>query len=249
MAEQIGRLLWRVLDPESRSTAPSDFVERHLIRKANWVGIWSRQGIVIATKAGASQQAQQVQELCRELSAVATAIEDLSHRSGEADELLVEGDELMRRVIHIKHELTLPENNLVRRFFEAIRLDELLHSLRDINSAAAQCAAAASNREHLKHQQEIAGKLQKNVERITAIQRIVHAIEYLVVAYYGVMLWGHLFPHYDEGLILLVPIALAIGLVVLINHSVERHWVEWKAFRQSKIFRRMARRFRPPHDD
>ncbi len=55
VAEQIGRLLWRVLDPDSRSTVPTDFVERHLIRKAKWVGIWSRQGIVIATKAGAAQ--------------------------------------------------------------------------------------------------------------------------------------------------------------------------------------------------
>ncbi len=71
---------------------------------------------------------------------MATAIEDLSHRRGDADELLVEGDELVRRVIHIKHQLTLPENNLVRRFFEAIRLDELLQSLRDINTAAAQRA-------------------------------------------------------------------------------------------------------------
>ncbi len=57
VAEQIGKLLWRVLDPDSRSTVPTDFAERHLIRNANWVGIWSRQGIVIATKASAVHQA------------------------------------------------------------------------------------------------------------------------------------------------------------------------------------------------
>ncbi len=248
VAEQIGKLLWRVLDPDSRSTVPTDFVERHLIRRANWVGIWSRQGIVIAIKAGDARVAEGVRQLCQELSGLATAIDDLSHRRGDADELLVEGDELVRRVVHVKHELTLPENHLVRRFFESIRLDELLHSLRDINTAAAQRAAAASNRKHLEHQQEIAARLQKNVERITAIQRIVHAIEYLVVAYYGVMLWGHLFPHYDEGLILLIPIALAIGLVVLINHSVERHWVEWAVFRRSRLARRLMQLFRPPRD-
>jgi hypothetical protein len=244
VAEQIGRLLWRVLDSDSRGSVPTDFVERHLIRTANWVGVWSRQGIVVATKPGAAHQAQQIQELCQELSAVATAIEDLSHRHSDADEVLVEGDELVRRVVHMKHQLTLPENNLVRRFFEAIRLDELLHSLRDINASAAQRAQAASNRAHLEHQRDIGAKMEKNLERITAIQRIVHAVEYLVVTYYGVMLWEHLAKGYDEGWILIVPVALSIGFVVLINHSIEQHWVEWAFLRRSigSTFRRMFSR-------
>ena len=87
----------------------------------------------------------------------------------------------------------------MRRFFEAIRLDELLHSLRDINASAAQRARGGQQSSHLEHQRDIAAKMQKNLERITAIQRIVHAIEYLVVTYYGVMLWGHIVPEHAEG--------------------------------------------------
>ena len=181
---------------------------------------------------------------------MATAIDDLSHRRSDAEEALVEGDELVRRVIHIKHQLTLPEYHLVRRFFEAIRLDELLLSLRDINASAAQRAVAASNRSHLEHQRGIAANMQNNLERITAIQRIVHAIEYLVVTYYGVMLWGHIVPEHAEGPVLLIPVALSIGFVVLINHSVERHWVEWAFFRRSvrKSFHRLWRIFRRPRE-
>jgi hypothetical protein len=231
VAEQIGRMFWHIIDADNRTSVPTDFVEHHLIRKSNWVGVWSRDGIVIATKSDAAEQADRVQQLCQELSSVATAIDELSRRSSGAEELLVEGDELLRRVVRIKFQLTVPENHLVRRFFEAIRLDEVLQMLRDINAAATQRAEAESNRKHLAHQQEIATKLQNNLERITAIQRIVHAIEYLIVPYYAVMLWGHFLPEYAEGWILLVPAALSIGLIAVVNHSVEQHWVEWAFFR------------------
>jgi hypothetical protein len=53
-------------------------------------------------------------------------------------ETVTEGETLTRRVARLKHELALPENRLLSRFFTAIQLDELLDSLRDLNLAVAE---------------------------------------------------------------------------------------------------------------
>ena len=79
--------------------------------QSQWVGIWSRQGIVIATKSSAVHLAEQNQELCQELSARGDGDRRFEPSpTAMLKKLLVEGDELVRRVIHIKHQLTLPEN-------------------------------------------------------------------------------------------------------------------------------------------
>jgi hypothetical protein len=48
MAAQIGRVLWRILDPDGSEGLPDEALARHLVVDAESVSVWSRRGVVIA---------------------------------------------------------------------------------------------------------------------------------------------------------------------------------------------------------
>ncbi|MCE9546350.1 MAG: hypothetical protein K8T25_12620, partial [Planctomycetia bacterium] len=136
VADQVGHLLWRLVDTEGGGGVPSDFTERHLVRKADFVAVWSRHGIVVAAKPSAAARMAATRRLFEELPSLAADVEALIHCSPTDEGVLDKGEMLVRRVAQVKHGLAQPEGNLVRRFFEAIRLDEVLSTLSDIDSAA-----------------------------------------------------------------------------------------------------------------
>jgi hypothetical protein len=58
--------------------------------------------------------------------------------TGALEAIVARGEDLGRRAAHIKHNLTLPDRDLLRRFSEAIGLDQILAALHDLNHTASE---------------------------------------------------------------------------------------------------------------
>ena len=148
MAEQVGRMLWKALDPDNAGSVPTDFIERHLFRSGEWVGVWSRRGVAVAYKPRATQKVAEFRDVLSELIDLTADLQALVNREPTAEnteEIVAEGEDLTRRVAQIKHSLALPESRLLGRFFEASQLDEVLEMLRDVNQAAVEKIRAAQS--------------------------------------------------------------------------------------------------------
>jgi len=234
VGEQVGRLLWRLIDTDGGTGVPADFLERHLVRKNDWVAVWSRQGVVVASKRSAREKVAAVERLFRELANLASETEALIHQAPGDDDAVATTEALIRRAALAKHELSLPDGHVVRRFFEASRLNEVLVTLRDLNTAAMNRRQAGSDRQRLEEQQVLSAKMDTSLHRIATIQSVIHFIEYLVAITYSVELWeaflgghgaatGGRHFHWE----LLIPASLGLALVMFINYKVEGHWVEW----------------------
>ena len=93
MAEQVGQTLWRWLHPEAGLVVPPEFVQRHLLKTANWVGVWSLRGVAVAHKAAAEQTINAAAELFANLVSLAKGLKSLTgvmRKSREESEKKVE---------------------------------------------------------------------------------------------------------------------------------------------------------------
>jgi hypothetical protein len=126
----------RILHPHSEEGVPSDLLTRHLFATSDWMGVWSRTGLVVAFKVGVGKDAaMRAQARFREIVQLARSIHQCfnSGRDGEHVELRIErSDELTRKAAKLRYELILPENRLISQFFDAINLSELLQTMRDM---------------------------------------------------------------------------------------------------------------------
>ncbi len=146
VAEQIGRTLWRCLEPEAGTGVPTDFLERHLFRTQHWVGVWSRRGMIVAFQPDASERIDGFRNLFADLITLADELQRLVETTptNENSEQIVETSQsLTRDLAAVKHKLSLPENRLLGRFFEASRLEEVLGMLRDVNENAVERVRSA----------------------------------------------------------------------------------------------------------
>ena len=75
MAAQIGRVLWRILDPDGSEGLPDEALARHLVVDAESVSVWSRRGVVIAEKA--RSDSERSDELGRHFAALAQLARDV----------------------------------------------------------------------------------------------------------------------------------------------------------------------------
>src|SRR5579871_906186 len=149
LSRQIGEMLWQVLYPDLHGATPRDFTERYLTVAPRYVGVWSDRGIAIAYKTERSATSDpgdgrskrdfvKIIALARDIDQL---IEDGSNlaaippqnaalwrdaekahdalRSGPAEEIAARGELLARNAAQIKHDLTLPDSELLRRFYEA----------------------------------------------------------------------------------------------------------------------------------
>jgi hypothetical protein len=117
-------------------------VTRHLLVNRDWVGVWCRRGIVVAFRPAAEGNVQAIERRFRELASLARRVEVfIGVEARPIHETVAEGEELTRAAARVSHELALPENRLLSRFFDALGLRELLGALRDFNLAAADRAA------------------------------------------------------------------------------------------------------------
>ncbi len=96
LSNQIGTELWRrVLSPGLDCT-PVDFLARHLIVTPDWLGIWSRRGIVIAYKPASGENAEKIRTQFRNLAQLSRRAEQFLHQPGADGELLVAGSVFCR---------------------------------------------------------------------------------------------------------------------------------------------------------
>ena len=210
LAMQIAETLWQVLYPEAPGVLPPGFVERHLVVHAGCVGVWGDRGIAIAQKqsfaAGVSAPDRQASEMRTDFAALVSIARDMdrltarwarisSEQSSSADSqhspgktLDTEGlrsvvssvDDLARRSAQIKHALTLPDHALLRRFYNAINIDQLSTALQEMTRSASE-----SLRQH-----ELAVQAQQMESRADAVARIQSKLEWLEVFVVGFLAVG-----------------------------------------------------------
>jgi len=219
---QIGETLWQVLYPEMPGSIPSDFAERHLCVSAGSVGVWGDRGIAIAQKrdfaAGASAPDRQASELRDDFAALVSLARDVDRLTADWNRLndnppasadlaslpehkidirglqviATNGEELARRAAQVKHSLTLPDRDLFRRFYEAINVDQLLETLRDLTHAAA---------EHLRRHQlaEQASQMEARSDAVARVQSKLEWLEVFIVGFFAVGIIDVITRHVNLG--------------------------------------------------
>jgi len=185
LARQIGETLWQALYPETPGETPEK-LERHLLVSADGIGVWSERGIAIAQKPALTsissadvdclEQFGKLVSLVRGIDRLATNWEFAkSSEQGQAivsrrttsmvQALVADGEDLARHALEVQHALVLPDQELLRRFSEAIGFEQLVARLHDINQAAAENirrdVAAEEGRRHEKTSDVVTGIRQK----------------------------------------------------------------------------------------
>jgi hypothetical protein len=108
-----------------------------------------------------------------------------------AEKIAAEGEDLARQAAQIKHSLTLPDSDLLRRFYEAIGIDELLTTLRDLNHTAAEYL----RREAMEEQ---ARKTRESTETVAEVQSKLEFLEVFIVGVYALEMFD-MFTKYIKG--------------------------------------------------
>lgn len=99
----------------------------------------------------------------------------------ENEKIIRTGEDLTFRVAQAKYDLSLPDNRLLSRFFEATRLDEVLAMIHDIVRAATERAQA-------ERQSQLADETRKNTKMVAEVQNKVEVLEVFIVSVYAVEL-------------------------------------------------------------
>ena len=193
IAEQIGRALWPLLSRDVRPDVPRDFVERHLIRNAEWIGVWNRRGAVIAYKPAAADVARRFEDLFKTMASLTRSLTPLmaADQASQPELTVASAEQLVRQVAELKHQLVLPDNRLPALFFEATKLDEVLDMIRTIN-------VSAVNRAEERRSRNLAEQVAANVEVVTRVQTVLEWIEVFLISVYAGHLW-HMFATENEG--------------------------------------------------
>lgn len=203
-AEQIGRLLWPVLERKDVATVPSDFISRHLVIDRDSVTVWNRRGLAIAFKgeAGAARS-QQMEDTVREMAGIRVAViaglqlavkrVEAAHPATANEDLLVRAEQLSRSLAAIQLNAAQPERTALRRFFEANRFGEILETVRGLHLQAAERARQA-------RESAATARMDENLHTIAHVQTMVEWIEIFLVSVYAAelahMIWSgsHLVP-------------------------------------------------------
>ncbi len=223
-ASQIGETLWQLLNPETGEGTPTDFIARHLLVSRDWLGIWSRRGVMIAFKPAAAQKAKTLESRFRELVSLARDVESFIEPGSRAiPDIISRGEELTRRVARVEHSLAFPDSRLLSRFFDAIKLGELLGTLHDLNLAAAE----KMRRNKLDAQTE---ELGRNTATVAEVQTKVEWLEIFIVGFYATELAQIIVDHLRlrDGPALLS--IIAVGLIFTLGTAAAlRPWKHTKS--------------------
>jgi hypothetical protein len=191
MAEQIGQVLWHALEPDAGPSLPADFVHRHLMRGLDWVGVWSRRGIMVAFKEPAAGRVRDFWRLMAELSALAREIDIYTRPLTDSsaaflETVLTSGEKLLRGVADFQRQLSLLDHRLIERFFEALRMDAVLASVHEVHRAMAERAQRKFANELERQQVEISQGIHEGLESSAEIQGRLEWLEIVIVAAYVV---------------------------------------------------------------
>ena len=100
------------------------------------------------------------------------------------EQIVEQSQALTRRLADVKHKLSLPENRLLGRFFEASRLDEVLGMLRDVNENAVERVRAAKADATLAQSEASLAQIKKLGSQSVELQGKVEWLEVFFVAVY-----------------------------------------------------------------
>jgi hypothetical protein len=207
LAAQIGETLWQVLYPEAPGSTPADFREHHLAVAGDSVGVWGDRGIAIAQKrdfGSGPRTPGEAAELRKSFSAIISLVRDVDRFTADCDLLnehattgmdlaaasslninlqawqLTEhgGQELARRAAEIKISLALPDQDLARRFYDFLGIEQLLVTLGNLTNTASAYLR--------RHQEAEQAKQAEARNAVTA--RIRRRLEWLEVASIGFLI-------------------------------------------------------------
>ncbi|MGA2906039.1 MAG: hypothetical protein ABSD98_19610 [Candidatus Korobacteraceae bacterium] len=205
LAEQIGGTLWQVLYPERPGVEPPDFSERHLVVTSDCVGVWGDRGVAIAQKNSFAPNASspadcQTPTLREDFAGIVSLLRDIDQFTAETffsvttapptnialkspgsdgtrnlEATVARGEDLAIRAAQLQHNVTLPDRDFLRRFWDAIGVDQLLATMRDLSHTAA---------EGLRRQQ-IAEQTRLMEERANIVAKLRSRLEWLEVFIVG----------------------------------------------------------------
>ena len=188
--EQIGRQLWKLMNP-SDVGVPEDFIARHLVLTADSVQVWSRSGILIASKLAFERKLESLENEFKEMITLSrevknlTSSESLNDRALQA--LIIDGDKKVQQVSNLLKRLSCPGNRLLRLFFDSTNLALVLNSVHDSNNRIANT--------------RIARRLEANVVHMADMQNAAEWLELFIVSFYSlemaIVLSHHAF-HFNE---------------------------------------------------
>lgn len=151
--------------------------------------------------------------------------EESQNSPKSAEEIAAAGEALAREAAEIKHNLTLPGSELLRRFYDATGIDDLLATLRDLN----QTAAEYLRREKMAEQSR---KTSESTETVAEVQTKLEYLEVFIVGVYALEML-ELFMKYikgDESLKAILVIVGGLAFLVLTAMML----VPWKKIRAEK---------------
>jgi hypothetical protein len=173
IAEQIGRSLWRTLNPESPETVPSDFRERHLVIERSMVAVWSRLGIVVAHHSSAQERVHAIRDHVREMAKLSASVEQFLPSTSKKTSLPNPSalDPIMRVVAKLQWDLAQPDGRLLHRFFEAIGFQQVFTLAHNLSSAAAALQTQRAS--------------ESNLTTIAHVQRNAEWMEIFIIGIYA----------------------------------------------------------------
>ncbi len=143
-AEQVGRQLWPFLEPAGVDTCPSDFATRHLVIAPACITVWSRRGIVVAYTSDGREEAESLETRLGQVAGVAREVRFFQSevsallagdRSADTSLMQVRSHFLLQRIVDLQLAAAMPENSVLRRFYDATRFDGVLGMLNELSTA------------------------------------------------------------------------------------------------------------------
>ncbi|MCY2987265.1 MAG: hypothetical protein NTY19_05285 [Planctomycetota bacterium] len=191
VADQIGRLLWRLLDTENLFQCPADFSASNLLAEEHYVAVWNRRGLAIAWHEQAKRLMEDTHSSLAAMASIAREFDALSVDVGPAsddsvlDARVQRAEKLLLNVIDLKKRMMLVEGRLGRRFSEANGLFDLFASAAQLSSAMWQRGQLAAAREY--------------VRSLAETQKVAEVIEYFVLGVCAAEFWHALHPGTHAG--------------------------------------------------
>jgi hypothetical protein len=217
LARQIGESLWHTLHPEMPGSIPDKF-ENHLVVRPDAIGVWSVAGIATAEKTVVGSAHRSLEEndklrtfralvaLVRSIDQLASqwrssSVSDLQQRypgnrrspKSERLEIASEGEALARQALELQHALALPEQELLRRFSQAIGFEQMVARLREVNQTIA---------EHLGQDEAAENKrrLEKRTSENARLRREMKWLQLLVVGFIALEVIGLILRNVELGI-------------------------------------------------
>ena len=182
LAQQIAEILWQVLYPEQRGAVPADLLKRHSIFTANSVGVWAERGVAVAQKLSVND------DVSRNFAALVSLQRDIDGLlaswsgadgpapGGKSEDILTlqhrvaRSEELLRLAAQMQHELALPEQELLRCFYDSIGGQSLAAKLRDLNVSAAERLRRITDAEQTRRSEKRAADSARSRSRMEWLQ-------------------------------------------------------------------------------